>query len=165
MNQSLTAVYNIKTIDSTSSTAEWEGIEAITKHMNQGFIILWQHHAIFTGVIEAGKLHWLNESQPIEDDSHIIRLRAFNKTQEYHFWRSGVQIKGRLRTDAEGNAQDIVDTEMVLRGVVATKLFKEMRATERDTILIKTRNYIEVNELGQAGYVDSRFLDFDLVTI
>lgn len=160
MSQTLKPVYTIQPITSRATLVEWESIEVTAKNIDQGFIVLWQHHAIFIGVIEDGKVHWIDESQPVEDDSHIARLRAFNETQEYHFWRSGGQIKGRLRTDAEGDTQAIVDTQMVLRGVVAKNLFKKLRANEKDTIFIQTRNYIEKNEIGQTGYTDNRFLNF-----
>lgn len=162
MSQSLNPVYVVQTIVSTTAPAEWESIEAIALHLAQGYVILWQYHAIFTGVIESGGVRWLNDDQPVQSDDHLVRLRAFNERQEYHFWRNGKQIKGRLRTDAEGNSIDTIDTRMKLRSIVGKPLRKATPDLVSDELAVITRNYIGYDETTkQASYMDSRFLNLE----
>lgn len=164
MNQDLSPVYNIQEISSKVSPIIWENWDILAQKLKHGYLILWQHHGIFTGKINDGAIQWLTkEHQPVQSETHIIRLRAFNETQEYHFWRSSGQLQGRLRMDGEGETTEFVDTLMVLRGIVASSLFKESAVEKDEKILLKTRNYVSENSSFQAGYVDSRFVKFDLI--
>lgn len=161
MSQFLTPVYTIKQIASTSTPVKWESMEAIAPQIGEGYIVLWQHHSIFTGVVEGGKVTWLNDTQPVSGDEHLVRVRAFNEAREYHFWRSGGTLQGRLRTDAPGGSQEIVDTYMMLRGVVGKALQKASPDLAANDLAVVTRNYIAYDETThQAGYVDSRFVTF-----
>ncbi|MDX2245357.1 MAG: CRISPR-associated protein Csx19 [Bacteroidia bacterium] len=160
MSQLLTPVYTIQKISSTSTPASWESIDAIARQLGEGYIVLWQHHAIFTGVVE-GKVTWLNDAQPVIGDEHMVRVRAFNETQEYHFWRSNGKIQGRLRTDAQAGDQEVVDTQMMLRSVVGKALRKAHPDLVSEDVALITRNYIAYDSATQqAGYVDSRFVKF-----
>ncbi|MEZ4829279.1 MAG: CRISPR-associated protein Csx19 [Bacteroidia bacterium] len=161
MSQLLNPVYPIKKISSTSTPVTWESIEAMARQLGKGYVLLWQHHAIFTGVIEAGKITWLNDTQPVMGGEHLVRVRAFNETQEYHFWRSSGKMLGRLRTDTSGEGQEVVDTSMMLRGVVGKPLQKARPELAVKDLAVVTRNYIAYdNTTTQASYVDSRFVKF-----
>lgn len=161
MSQALTQLYRIKKIASTASPVEWKGIEELTSHICNGYVVLWQHHAIFIGIIEVGKVHWLNDAQPVDGHNRFLRLRAFNASTEYHFWRSGADFRGRLRIDAEGDSSEIVDTKMKLRSVIGKPLRKAHPDLATEDLAVVTRNYISYDKATQqAGYVDSRFLDF-----
>ena len=164
MNQVLEPAYQIKTLSSKAESAEWLGLEAVIQEINNGYAVLWQHHAVFLGQINDGNIEWLNMDQPIDDEEHLVRLRAFNENQEYHFWRTSEGIKGRLRKDnlTEGETE-VIDTQMVLRGVVAEPLLKENGELKKGKLLaVSTRNYIGYNsQTKQAGYVDSRFVNFE----
>jgi CRISPR-associated protein (TIGR03984 family) len=185
MSQTLTPVYSIKKIASTSIPVGWEGTDGIAQQLSEGYIVLWQHHAIFTGVIEGGNTTWLNDSQPVSGDEHFVRVRAFNEAKEFHFWKTGGNIQGRLRTDAPGEDQEIIDASMMLRGVVG-KLIQKPDADQKPAQLfsgaghvvgkliqksdadlavsdlaVVTRNYIAYDSTTQqAGYLDSRFVKF-----
>lgn len=151
-------VYQIKPISSVHELVEWQGLDFIARLLADGYVVLWQHHAVFTGQINGGAIHWLSDENPETGDEHIVRLRAFNQRQEYHFWRTSDGIMGRLRTDDEtGKGTEIIDTQMVLRGVVADPL----RRVLEGTLSVLTRNYIDYDPYtNQAGYVDSRFVSF-----
>ncbi|MCW5925082.1 MAG: hypothetical protein KIS77_22390 [Saprospiraceae bacterium] len=161
MSQLLTPVYSIKKIASASIPVGWEGADAIAQQLSEGYIVLWQHHAIFTGVIEGGNTTWLNDIQPVSGDEHLFRVRAFNEAKEFHFWKTGGNIQGRLRTDAPGEGQEIVDASMMLRGVVGKLLQKAHADLAVSDLAVVTRNYIDYDAATQqAGYVDSRFVKF-----
>jgi hypothetical protein len=161
MSQQPSPIYNITSLSSESERIPWEGIAAVAIQLSRGFVVLWQHHGVFTGQIEQGAIRWLNDYDPEPGDEHFVRLRAFNDTQEYHFWRSGQQIKGRLRSDVAGETVEVVDTCMILRGVVAKPLKKVSADWVEETLAVSTRNYVGYDpQTHQVGYVDSRFVDF-----
>lgn len=162
MSQVLEPVYQIKTISSEAEPVEWLGLEVVTQEINNGYVVLWQHHAVFTGQIDKGAIQWLNDENLVSDDEHIVRLRAFNEEEEYYFWRTSDGIRGRLRKDSEAEGEaEVIDTQMVLRSVVAKPLKKaNVDLAEAKTIAVLTRNYIDP-EANQASYIDSRFLDFE----
>ncbi len=84
---------------------------------------------------------------------YVLSIRIFNEAEEYYFWRNGNTLTGRHRKDEVSNAgeQHVIDTEMVLRTVVAN----QKGNAEGKKWFLKTRNYIS-NE--GFGYSDSRFL-------
>lgn len=114
----------------------------------------------------------------------LQKLRVFNQKQEFLLWRQGEhRFNSRLRVDEldnENNEQDIVVVaEQVLWGTQSKNLatgwskLTESRGTililpfdsitvddSQKRVKIKTHHYIEYNEIGQAGYVDSRFVEF-----
>jgi hypothetical protein len=163
MSQDLKPVYQIKTLSSNAEPVEWLGLEIVAQEINNGYAVLWQHHAVFTGQIDEGTIQWLNGEHLVSGDEHIVRLRAFNEKEEYHYWRTSDGIKGRLRRDSGTESKaDVIDTQMVLRSVVANPLKKVSAEFGEATIGVLTRNYIGYdNETKQAGYVDSRFVDFE----
>lgn len=164
MSQNPEPAYHIKTVSSVPEPVEWQGLDAIAKNIVGGYAVLWQHHAVFTGQIKDGRIEWLNSESPVTDDKHMVRLRAFNQNEEYHFWRTSDGIKGRLRRDGETEGEsDVIDTKMILRSVVAHPLKKIRADFEEGTLAVLTRNYIDYDaQTKQAGYVDSRFVNFEL---
>lgn len=156
--------YEIKDIKTKAEIVAWIDLYTISASIQEGWIVLWQHHAVFTGQIVLGKIKWLADELPVSGEKYLVRLRAFNKSKEYHFWRSGAQIKGRLRSDdLEGLVESAIDTKMVLRSVVANPLkIASTELAEAEKITVTTRNYIGYHpETQQAGYVDSRFVSFE----
>lgn len=152
-------VYDVRAFNSSTTPAVWSGLESIFKSIHNGWAVLWQHHNVFTGKVTNGMVHWL-EGEPELEDTHLVRLRAFNEDVEYHFWRSGQEIRGRLRSDGSGDQTEYIDTAMIVRSVVAKPLKSQQKFALGD-ISICTRNYIGYNaDTCQAGYVDSRFVNF-----
>lgn len=160
-------VYQIKEISSTAETLTWQGLGNIGTQLGNGFVVLWQYHAVFTGQIQNGAIYWLTDEYPVAEDEHIVRIRAFNQNQEYHFWRTGERLIGRLRTDEDKEGENaVIDTQMVLRSVVANPLKKVSADMTEGTLVVLTRNYIDHDPKNQqAGYVDSRFVNFELFNV
>lgn len=115
---------------------------------------------------------------------YLQRIRVFNAKEELHLWRSGQELKGRMRRDYIGEKDiDVVEAHQVLFGVrkgqncddAFTEITEDRgtslilpftnlpfddqgRLTSR--VCIKTYNYIDYNDIGQATYVDCRFVCF-----
>jgi len=160
--------YEIIKIQSCSSNIQFETTEKIANELINGWIIHWQHHNVFLGLIKDSIIHWNAEDKIIKngnDLSHFVRSRAFNKSTELHFWASNQSINGRRRIDSNGNSTAVIDTNMVLRGQFSDAYIKhtETKCFTNKRVIIKTRNYIEYNTIGQATYTDSRFLNIELI--
>ena len=109
--------------------------------------VVWQHHGVFIGnLLDDTELSKLYEWT---DESNIVRIRAFDEDKEVHLWRTSNGVIGRIRTDNKGQEEiEYVETSMKLRSEIDKNKF------------LTTRNYIGYNSIGQAGYVDSRFVEF-----
>jgi hypothetical protein len=159
--------YEINMAKASSKTFDdFIGLDEIKERIDTGWIVLWQHHAVHLGEIKEGVIVWANDDDVVKENitDHFVRLRAFNTEKEYHFWKSGDDIKGRLIEDNSGTAdKPFADTNMVLRGVIAEQQFfklRNMQTGDDEKLTIRTCNYI--TETGQAGYVDSRFVKFEI---
>lgn len=153
MNELIKPVYDIQKVFSSVNLLEWKGINEVADNLENGYMVLWQHHAIFTGKVEDKVICWLSGS-PELGDIHFVRLRAFNESKEYHYWKGTHSIEGRLRDDLVGTEIEVVDACMVLRSVVG-------RVIQQPLCRIISRNYILYDDdTGQAGYRDSRFVNF-----
>ncbi|MCW5907197.1 MAG: hypothetical protein KIS94_05020 [Chitinophagales bacterium] len=153
-----TTAYEAIKINTSSRPKSWDGWNTLANDLQNGYIVLWQYHGVFAGIISNGTITWCK--QPETEDKHIERIRAFNESKEYHFWRSSSGLVGRLRTDSNATNGDTLcaDTAMLLRSVIVRQLGN---SKEEEKWFITTRNYIDYNEIGQAGYVDSRFLKIE----
>jgi hypothetical protein len=159
--------YTLRSAQTESVHYPFTSLEDITTELGSGYIVLWQYHSIFVGKVEHGLVRWLSTKgeQPENEQKHIVRLRAFNEDREYHIWRSDDRLEGRLREDKvigrsnmETEAIPTVDTCMVLRGVVGELLASSREFENMEKLHIQTRNYVGYNDIGQAGYEDSRFV-------
>jgi CRISPR-associated protein (TIGR03984 family) len=115
---------------------------------------------------------------------YLQRLRVFNGDKELLIWRQGEgRFKMRLRIDGEGEPKDCVRASQVLWGTKSESLgsgwcrIYEDRGVElilpiddpeldkgegKRRVKILTHNYIDfIDETGQAGYVDCRFVRFE----
>jgi len=164
----LNPIYRIQTKASATEQIAWGGFEQ-KYDIEDGYAILWEHHHIFVGVVKGGVISWIDESALVPDSKHLLELRVFDKSKEYFFWKTpSGSIQGRKRQDdpvGEADAVEFVDTEMLLRAVVAKPLYEVLGTVQGENIFLKTRNYIGQNDIGQVGYVDSRMVNFliDLV--
>ena len=157
------SAYNLKFISSRIDPYEFDVLDSIAEKLTSGYIILWQHHGVFAGEIKDAKITW-NKTGVIEKDTaHIVRIRAFNESTEFHIWRSGNDLKVRKRVDVGESANEqnidytlipIVNTIMVLRAVIAQQITGCSK--------IMTRNYINQFDENnfQAAYSDSRLVKF-----
>ena len=118
---------------------------------------------------------WVDQKVELK---YLVRLRLFNKDKELHVWRSNRILKARIRVDNDGPDVLCVDAMPVLNGTHFISQPTGIEATEEkgtryflpypelkipvhsERIRLLTRNYIGWDEIEQAGYIDSRFLDF-----
>lgn len=146
----------------------------------EGYAVCWQHHSVTIGKVFDGVLSFCINEQPLYS-RHLIRMRVFSREREYHIWKSGTQFNYRKRYDGQGDAVEYVEALQPLWGTQAQPGSKfpgwscifEQRGIELfvpfsglsfkgdKRLSIVTRNYISYNDIGQAGYVDCRFVKFD----
>lgn len=142
-----------------------------------GFIVAYLDYAVLIRKFQNGKIVLFNEEDKF-DPTFIQKLRLFNKMSELLIWRTEGKWKARLRIDEEGLEMKIIEANQVLFGTTADvqngiTTLTEGRGTEiilpfeingvdtqKNRVKIKTRNYIDFNKLGQAGYVDCRLVEF-----
>ncbi len=146
----------------------------------EGFAVAYLDYRVLIGTYNSTLNFFQNETI---DPKYIQRLRVFNKKSEFFMWRiKPGSFKGRIRRDEQEDSESVkaVDALQVLWGTKKEhkdngwSLIYEDRGTamivpfESDKITINdkekrvkllTRNYIQHNSLGQAGYIDSRFMD------
>lgn len=114
----------------------------------------------------------------------LVRLRIFNNEQELHIWRNNKILKGRLRIDSTGKETEYVEAKPLLNGTTFDKLYPGIMAIEdkgihyclpyssleklsgsKNRIALLTRNYIGYSDIGQAGFNDCRFINFEITNI
>ena len=146
----------------------------------EGYAVCWQHHSVTIGKVADGVLSFCINEQPLYS-RHLIRMRIFSKEKEYHIWKTGFQFNYRKRCDGQGDAIEYVEAIQPLwgtqtkpgskfpgwscifeqRGTELFVPFSELSFKGDNRLSIVTRNYIGYNDIGQAGYVDCRFVKFD----
>lgn len=140
--------------------------------------IAWFYDAIEFYNIKTGK--WNQELRNMEE---LVRLRIFDEQKEMHIWRSNGELKGRLRTDTIGKETSYVEVNQVMNGtkfinegngnIIATEEkginyvlpfinLENIDSEKKDRIVLVTRNYIDYNDISQAGYVDCRFVKIEI---
>ena len=152
-----------------------------------GFVVCRLYHSVLIGRVAADGLEfYLNIKPDYERDLDQIRL--FNGEGELFIWRDGAGVfRYRVREDGFGNKrEEYVEAKQILWGTHASnpepgwvEIFedrgirltlpvdnsstvgKEARKLDKRYAL-KTRSYIEYNEIGQAGYADCRFVAIGL---
>lgn len=132
-----------------------EKIRNLSKDINGSYVFIWQHDKITIRSSDAFVI-------PSLDD--IVELRIFNAKKELLVKRIGKDLFYRLKDDAGKVAgQDYVEKQAVLRGNIAKEakdFVQDLAKANLEKIAILKREYIEYNDLGVAGYVDSRFVNF-----
>jgi CRISPR-associated protein (TIGR03984 family) len=119
---------------------------------------------------------------PLTELAELVRLRIFDKDSELHIWRSNGLLKSRRRNDSAGDDVEYIIGKPLLNGtsfktektgIVATEEKGihyhlpypelEILADTKNRIVLITRNYIGYSDIGQAGFVDCRFVDFEII--
>jgi CRISPR-associated protein (TIGR03984 family) len=135
-------------------------------------VMVWLFDKQLSGKVENGTL--IFEANGGIDTNDIIELRIFNEHKELYLIKVNNIFKGRIRIDEEGSSVDKVDVENILWGKVSenseaistlvdargTKLTIPGDFTTNTQVKVVIRNYIGQNEIGMAGYVDARFVEF-----
>jgi len=154
------------------------------------FVVAYLFDRVLIGRCVDGMFRFYNGQNVIEKD--IIRLRAFNPKQELLVWRTGRDLKARLRVDdLTGTRNEAVVAHQMIFGTHRRKVaggyteiseergtrlilpFDNLELSPDRRIAIKTYNYIGYtpaenpkadgdHPIGQATYVDSRFVCFTI---
>lgn len=158
--------------------ADWSELQdCLQKHFDQDSrVIVYLHYKVLIGKLTKDGLKFYKDET--FEPKFLVKMRAFNEHQELLLWReSEGKFSARLRIDGEGDeekhyieaqqllwgkAQEVDDGWILLTEARGTKICLPYRFKDQanKVIKIKTRNYIDYNELGQAGYVDCRFVCF-----
>lgn len=152
------------------------------KFQEDGFVVAYLDYTVLIGKYLSEQEKTLFYENGLFDSKFLQKIRVFNQDKEVFIWRTEEGFKGRLRVDEQGKGTFVVDANQVLWGTKAEKknsdftILTEERGTElilpfpysklegvddeKNRVFLKTRNYIGDNDIGQATYVDSRFLGF-----
>lgn len=135
-------------------------------------VLAYLNYKVLFGRVAADKLvFYENERFELR---YLLELRAFDKNKELRLKRRDDKFFWRRRIDEAGVSGEAVEAEQVLWGKLRDIKKEGWQRLEEERgfslivpysggeagqrLEIKTRNYIGYNELGQAGYVDSRFV-------
>lgn len=150
-----------------------------TKISGEYCAVLYLYNEVLIGNYNNGFSFYDNKTFDLND---LIKMRIFNNDTELLLWKNDDNFCGRIRKDSSnenGNNSKVVEVKQILYGTNSenlengfVRLFED-RGTEvilpgnfdiqdaKNRVSIKTRNYIEYNDLNQAVYVDCRFVNFE----
>ncbi|WP_029689279.1 CRISPR-associated protein Csx19 [Thermoanaerobacter sp. A7A] len=160
------------------------------KEVDKGYIVCWLDYAVLFGIIQSGEIKFYNNELP-DFNKYLQKLRVFNEKKELYIWRSGNKFKFRYRedgvSDEDGEIVEYINADQVMygskfevkdefievsekRGIryivpkefIGNSSIEDLNKNEKRLVL-HTRNYIGYNEIGQAGFVDSRFLKISVI--
>jgi len=172
---------NMRKIDIVHSTAttgncKCDELNEITRDFGGLKIVCWLNYEIKFGIFDEGFLEQLGGFDNF--CKHILRIRIFDRGRELYAWKAEDRFKYRIRNDQSGEEIEVIDADQVMWG---TKFFSsdgmvkvsEARGIEyelpesfvenpllpgTERLVLRTRNYVDYNEIGQASFVDSRFV-------
>lgn len=159
----------------------YEMLEEIFANYNlkDGYIVAYLNYEVKIGILREGKISFY--ANDFFAPKYLLKLRAFNRVEEILIWKEDGDLYNiRYRNDGEGKNMKVVQADQVLWGTKSKPLEQgwvklyESRGTELimpkpqkslynygdNWVKIRTRNYIDFNKLGQAEYIDSRFVNF-----
>ncbi|ABI69813.1 type III-D CRISPR-associated protein Csx19 [Syntrophomonas wolfei] len=167
---------------------EWRTLQnKIKEHFNskKAGALVTMYHGICLGSFEKGQFI-MPPSLPFQPE-YLRLLRVFNEDSECYVWKSSMDtgdiFRLRIRQDEEDNSGELeaIEARQLLWGTRLEeylenewKLLKEERGIElrvhhsllpdnltlnaSNRLWLVTRNYIDFNPMGQAGYGDCRFV-------
>jgi CRISPR-associated protein (TIGR03984 family) len=154
--------------------------ETIKLFTNAKAVVWYEDKIVFYAIVEGG---W---NEPLLSYKNMVRLRLFDAEKELHIWRSNGVLKGRLREDGKGDNTEFINSTIIMNGT-SFKFSDDNKAVESveekgtkyklpylnelsgligkttARLGIITRNYIDYTANEQAGYIDSRFVDFKIM--
>lgn len=156
----------------------WSELEScLQEHFKQECnVIAYLHYKVLIGKLTKDGFKFYRDETFAP--KFLVKMRVFDEHKEVLLWReSECKFSARLRIDGEGDeekhyveakqliwgkAKVVDDSWILLTEARGTEIYLPYKFKEQanNVIMIKTRNYIDYNELGQAGYVDCRFVCF-----
>ncbi|KAA5805720.1 type III-D CRISPR-associated protein Csx19 [Thermoanaerobacterium thermosaccharolyticum] len=167
-----------------------DGFIQKVEEIENGYAVCWLDYAVLFGIIQNGKVKFYDNELP-DFKKYLQKLRVFNEKKEIHIWRSGNKFRFRSRededSDGEGTKIEYIDAQQIMygnkfevndafievyedRGIryivpkefIGNNSIEELNKNE-NRLVLHTRNYIDYNEIGQASFVDSRFLKISVI--
>lgn len=162
-----------------------DNLEDKLGNIKNGFIVCWLDYSVLFGKIDGKdlKLYGINDFNKCS--KYLLRLKAFNQDEELHVWKTADVFKYRYIKDKVGNKfAEYIDAKQVMLGTkfkyvgnfvevsessgikyFVPREFIHNNINENSWMILYTRNYIDYNEIGQAGFVDNRFLKIEMVEV
>jgi CRISPR-associated protein (TIGR03984 family) len=140
-------------------------------------VAAWMDHQVLFGRWNGSSFSFYQDKETIEA-KYVKRIRIFNQNKELMLYRCKEGLRGRSRTDGEGEDADIIIAHQLLFGTHIEflesngyiKLTEEQVAPiilpidhidkDAERVFVVTHNYIGKNSLFQATYIDCRFVGF-----
>ncbi|MBK6699601.1 MAG: hypothetical protein IPG55_06805 [Saprospiraceae bacterium] len=138
------AEYNIKSYLSTSTPID-SNKSMLDIHLDEHAVLGWK-----TDSIKYYKNFQEFKKDYIGNEKWFLQIRIFNEEEEYYFYLSKNEWKGRHRIDNKGTETDTIETEMKLRSPQNIGL-----NSEKGALYLRTRNYIADDAF---GYDDVRII-------
>lgn len=150
--------------------------QLVGSFIQDGRMVAYLNFKVAIGKIRQGRLEFYGNEE--FDPKYLLQLRVFDQDKELHIRRKGEhRFLLRYRTDGEGEPVEAVEAYQMLWGrsrddVPGWVRLSEKRGVELilpwdrtlkkgSRLWLRTRNYIGYNEeTQQAGYLDSRFIEF-----
>ncbi len=172
-------------IDQKELITEKQLVQTVSQYIiAASFFVAYLDYGVRIGRYEDKKFILYDREELIP--TYLQRLRVFNPQEELLLWRSGKEMKGRLRRDEnvdDAKTVEVVEVHQALFGTRAKSQdngnfteIRENRGTriilpyhiskikvddQQQRIWIKTHNYIDyIEKTGQATYTDCRFVSF-----
>jgi hypothetical protein len=116
--------------------------------------IIWMPSGIYSGKI-------CNDFQ-FEIDK-IIEMRVFGPMAEIFLTNVSGVVKYRIREDSESEKHYFLENKVLLRGSTLGFLENILPNNYKSKqVFLKKHEYYEPNEIGQVGYVDSRYVELQI---
>ncbi|MDK2839944.1 MAG: hypothetical protein PWQ83_1516 [Thermosipho sp. (in: thermotogales)] len=180
----------VKARDMDNNDLNYDAFIKEIGEIQNGYVVCWLDYAVLFGIIRNGEIKFYNNESP-DFNRYLQKLRIFNENEELYIWRSGNKFKFRYREDLDSNKNgemvEYIDADQVMygskfeikdefievyekRGIryivpkefIGNNLIDDINNNKKRLVL-HTRNYIGYNEIGQAGFVDSRFLKISVI--
>jgi len=172
----------IRSIAASLDPIDWDKLQSTLREnfAAPSNVVAWLDYKVLIGLWQ--NQDFLFHENETFDLKYVQRLRVFDKQKELLVWRSNGGWKGRLRIDDQGEETDVVVAHQLLFGTRGERLSPQFAKLEEDRgttlvlplkdidfdekdnpstrVFIKTRNYIKINAVHQAGYCDCRFVAF-----
>jgi CRISPR-associated protein (TIGR03984 family) len=160
----------------TTGTCVCEELQKITRDFEGLKTVCWLNHEIKFGIFSEDFLKQIGGFESL--CKHILRFRIFDQDRELFLWKTGDIIKYRLRNDQSGESVEVIDADQVMWGTTFIGSDGMIKVSESrgvkyelpescvdnpllpgaERLVLRTRNYVDYNEIGQASFVDSRFV-------
>jgi CRISPR-associated protein (TIGR03984 family) len=153
---------------------DWEQLqEFISGYFSEGLVLAYLNYKVLFGRFTVDKMVFYEKER--FEPRYLLELRAFDASKELHLKRRNDQFFWRWRNDGVGEPCELVEAEQLLWGKLSKidqkKNWQRLEEERGFSLIvpysggaigrrlaIRTRNYIDYNQLGQAGYVDSRLV-------